>query len=207
MPRCSFLVATLATFLATGLGGCASSGIAETYTSETTSLVAAEETVLAPFTDHYSIRIEKPADVVWEHLKRLYVEGGRQREQGFVVTPLDGDLTAYLGGTRGVHPENTERPEVTIRVSALDEEARLLTLQIELENPVPVYVVHQVRPDGDKASLYQNIIMTKWPVTAPAGQKLTPEFVREQMLAAVAFHNSEVDTIMRREKDIIEALD
>lgn len=80
-------------------------------------------------------------------------------------------------------------------------------MQIELENPVPVYVVHQVRPDGPNASIYQNIIQTKWPVKKPDGGTLTPDYVRQKMKADVAAHNAEVAAIMEREKVIIEALD
>ena len=38
------------------------------------------ETVLAPFSDHHAMRVEKPADVVWAHIKRLYVDGERMRQ-------------------------------------------------------------------------------------------------------------------------------
>jgi hypothetical protein len=167
----------------------------------------APETIIAPFADHYSMRIEKPADVVWQHLKRLYIDGERMREQGFAVTRVTDDPKAWLGAVRGVHATSTARPEVTIMVSGIDEEARLLTLTIVLENPVPAYVIHQVRPDGPEASIYQTIIQTGWPVKKPEGGELTAEYIREKMQADVAFHNKEVAEIMQRQKAIIEALD
>lgn len=162
--------------------------------------------ILAPFADHYSIRIEKPADVVWRHIKRLYVEGERMRQQGFAVSPV-ADPAAWLGGVRGVRDSNGERPEVTILVSGIDEAERLLTLMIVLENPVPAHVTHQVRPDGPKASIYQTVVLTQWPVKVPAGASLTADQVREKMKADVAFHNAEVAAILAREKAVIEALD
>lgn len=164
------------------------------------------EVILAPFSDHYSIRIEKPADVVWQHIKRLYVEGERMRQQGFAVSPVT-DPAAWLGGVRGVRDSNAERPEVTILVSGVDETERLLSLMIVLENPVPAYVTHQVRPDGPNASIYQTVVLTQWPVKKPAGGALTADQVRAKMKADVAFHNGEVAAIMTREKAVIEALD
>ena len=168
---------------------------------------AAPEVLLAPFTDHYEMRVEKPVEVVWEHIKRLYVEGERMRQQGFEVSQVVGDPTAWLGGVRGVREGDATRPEVTIVVSSLDEKAHLLSLLIGLENPVPVYVVHQVRPDGPDASIYQTIIQTKWPVRKPESGDLDAAYVAGKMAADVAFHNSEVAEIMQREKAIIEALD
>lgn len=168
---------------------------------------APAETVLAPFSDHYTMRVEKPADVVWAHLKRLYVDGERMRQQGFSVSQVTDDPTAWLGAVRGVLASNTSRPQVTIMVSGVDEKARLLTLMIVLENPVPAYVIHQVTPDGPDASIYQTIIQTQWPVKKPDSGELTPEYIREKMQADVAFHNSEVAEIMKREKAVIEALD
>ena len=165
------------------------------------------ETILAPFSDHYAMRVEKPADVVWAHLKRLYVDGERMRQQGFSVSQVTDDPTAWLGAVRGVLPSNTNRPEVTIMVSGIDEKARLLTLMIVLENPVPAYVIHQVAPDGPDAAIYQTIIQTRWPVKKPENGELTAEYIREKMRADVAFHNSEVAEIMKREKAVIEALD
>lgn len=165
------------------------------------------ETIIAPFADHYSMRIEKPADVVWQHLKRLYVDGDRMREQGFTVTRVTDDPAAWLGAVRGVHATSTARPEVTIMVSGIDEETRLLTLTIVLENPVPAYVIHQVCPDGPDAAIYQTIIQTGWPVKKPDDGELTAEYIREKMQAEVAFHNKEVAEIMQRQKAIIEALD
>ncbi len=166
----------------------------------------ASDMILAPFSDHYSIRVEKPADVVWKHIKRLYVDGERMRQQGFAVSPV-ADPTAWLGGVRGVHPSNTARPEVTILVSGVDEKERLLTLMISLENPVPVFATHRVRPDGPNAAIYETIVQTRWPVKKPEGGALTPDYVRQKMKADVAFHNSEVAAIMTREKAVIEALD
>lgn len=192
--------------------GVAALVVAGTLAGETGGLAAevkapqAPEMILAPFSDHYSIRVEKPADVVWRHIKRLYVDGERMRQQGFQVTPVT-DPVAWLGGTRGVHPSNKDRPEVTILVSGVDDAERLLTLMIVLENPVPAYVTHQVRPDGPNASIYQTVILTQWPVKKPAGGALTADYVREKMKADVAFHNSEVAAIMKREKAVIEALD
>lgn len=165
------------------------------------------ETVLAPFADHYAMRVGKSADVVWLHLKRLYVDGERMRQQGFAVTPVTDDRTAWLGAVRGVREGDASRPKVTIMVSGIDEEARLLTLMIVLENPVPVHVTHQVRPDGGDGSIYQTIIQTLWPVRKPEGGELTPEYIRQKMQADVAFHNREVAEIMEREKAVIEALD
>jgi len=176
-------------------------------TPEGTASTEPVETLLAPFSDHYAMRVEKPADVVWAHIKQLYVDGERMRQQGFVVTRLNEEPIAWLGATRGVHPDNTDRPEVTVMVSGIDEEARLLTLMIVLENPVPAYVTHQVRPDGPDASIYQTIIHTRWPVTKPDDGELTAAYIREKMEADVAHHNSEVAAIMQREKAIIEALD
>ena len=164
------------------------------------------ETVLAPFSDHYTMRVEKPADVVWSHIKRLYVDGERMRQQGFSVSRVTDDPAAWLGAVRGVHAANTSRPEVTIMVSGIDEEARLLTLMIVLENPVPAYVIHQVLPDGPNASIYQTIILTRWPVRKPEGGELTAEYIRKKMQDDVAFHNAEVAAIMKREKAVIEAL-
>lgn len=166
-----------------------------------------DETILAPFADHYQMRIAKPADVVWKHLKRLYIEGERMRQQGFAVSQVTDDPAAWLGAVRGVREDNTSRPRVTIMVSGIDEEARLLTLMIVLENPVPAYVTHQVRPDGADAAIYQTVVQTLWPVKKPAGGSLTPEYVRQKMQADVAFHNQEVAEIMQREKAVIEALD
>ncbi|BBE32412.1 hypothetical protein [Sphingosinicella microcystinivorans] len=165
------------------------------------------ETILAPFSDHYEMRIEKPADVVWRHIKRLYVDGERMRQQGFAVSSVTNDPTAWLGAVRGVQDANTSRPNVTIMVSGIDEEARLLTLMIVLENPAPAYVIHQVRPDGAHASIYQTIIQTRWPVRKPEDGDLTPNYIRQKMQADVAFHNREVAAIMQREKAVIEALD
>ncbi len=165
------------------------------------------ETVLAPFADHYEMRVGKPADVVWKHLKRLYVDGERMRQQGFAVSQVSDDPAAWLGAVRGVREDNTSRPKVTIMVSGIDEEARLLTLMIVLENPVPAYVTHQVRPDGPDASIYQTIIQTRWPVKKPEGGEFTADYIRQKMQADVAFHNQEVAEIMQREKAIIEALD
>jgi hypothetical protein len=165
------------------------------------------ETIIAPFADHYSMRIAKPADVVWQHLKRLYVDGERMREQGFTVTRVTDDPRAWLGAVRGVQASSTARPEVTIMVSGIDEGARLMTLTIVLENPVPVYVIHQVRPDGPDAAIYQTIIQTGWQVKKPEGGELSAAYVREKMQADVAFHNKEVAEIMQRQKAIIEALD
>ncbi|GAO80950.1 hypothetical protein [Sphingopyxis sp. C-1] len=167
---------------------------------------AAPEVLLAPFTDHYEMRVEKPVEVVWEHIKRLYVEGERMRQQGFEVSEVVGDPTAWLGGVRGVREGDTTRPQVTILVSAVDDKAHLLSVMIGLENPVPVYVVHQVRPDGAEASIYQTVIQTKWPVRKPEGGELDAAYVAEKMAADIAFHNSEVAEIMQREKAIIEAL-
>lgn len=160
--------------------------------------------LLVPFTDHYTMRVERSARDVWAHLKILYVDGERSRQQGYQVTPLTNDPAAWLGGTVAVAPAKSERPKVTIRVSALDEEAMLMTLFIELENPVPVYVVHQVRPDGDKASIYQTIIQTQWPISAKPGETQTPASVKAAMTAVVKHHNEEVAEIMRKEKEIIE---
>lgn len=173
--------------------------------AECPAALPGETTVLAPFTDHYEMRVEKPADFVWAHLKRLYVDGERSRQYGYEVTPLRDDIRAYLGGTLAVQPAATSRPSVTTRVSAVDDKVRLLSLEIELENPVPVYVIHQVRPVGKKASVYQTIIQTKWPVTAEKGTCLTAEIVRERMKAEVSHHNQEVAEIMKREKAVIEA--
>jgi hypothetical protein len=167
----------------------------------------ATEMILAPFSDHYSMRIAKPADVVWAHIKRLYVDGERMREQNFAVSRVTDDPAAWLGAVRGVKEGETTRPKVTIMVGGIDEEARLLTLMIVLENPVPVYVIHQVRPDGPDAAIYQTIIQTRWPVKKPEGGELTAVYIREKMQADVAFHNAEVAAIMQREKAIIEALD
>lgn len=165
-----------------------------------------QDRILAPFADHYSIRIEKPADVVWRHIKRLYVEGERMRQQGFAVSPV-ADPAAWLGGVRGVRSSDDKRPEVTILVSGIDEAERLLTLMIVLENPVPAHVTHQVRPDGPNASIYQTVVLTQWPVKVPAGGALTADQIREKMKADVAFHNAEVAAILAREKAVIEALD
>jgi hypothetical protein len=165
------------------------------------------EVILAPFADHYEIRIEKPADFVWDHIKRLYVDGERMRQQGFAVTPVTDQVAAWLGAVRGVHDSNASRPEVTIMVAGIDEEARLLSLMIVLENPVPVYVTHRITPDGPDAAIYQTVMLTSWPVRKPENGALTAEYVREKMRADVAFHNSEVAAIMQREKAAIEALD
>jgi hypothetical protein len=171
-----------------------------------TAPAAASDILLAPFSDHYSIRIEKPADVVWRHIKQLYVDGERMRQQGFAVSPVT-DPAAWLGGVRGVRGSNAKRPEVTILVSGIDETERLLSLMIVLENPVPAYVTHQVRPDGPNASIYQTVVLTQWPVKKPDGGALTADHVRAKMKADVAFHNGEVAAIMKREKAVIEALD
>ncbi|MEE4348984.1 MAG: hypothetical protein V2J26_02040 [Pacificimonas sp.] len=163
--------------------------------------------VMVPFTDVYTTTVQASADAVWAHLKGLYIEGGRTRQQGYDVMPLDDDITAYLGGTRAVNPDLESRREVIIRVSALDEEARLMALFITLDDMTPIYVVHQVRPDGEAASVYQTIIQTQMPVSAPEGGELTADYVREKMLADVAFHNSEVDQIFAGERAILEAAD
>jgi len=163
--------------------------------------------VLAPFSDHYEMRVAKPADDVWRHVKRLYVDGERMRQQGFDVSRVTDDPTAWLGAVRGVRKDNPSRPEVTIKVSGVDDEARLLTLMIVLENPTPVHVVHQVRPDGPNAAIYQTIVLTQWPVRKPEGGALTADSIRQKMKADVAFHNAEVAEIMKREKGVIEALD
>jgi hypothetical protein len=76
-----------------------------------------------------------------------------------------------------------------------------------LENPVPVYVIHDVRPDGPNASIYQTVVQTQWAVRKPEGGALTADYVRAKMKADVAFHNGEVAAIMKREKAVIEALD
>ena len=180
---------------------------AETGNPAASAAPQAADMILAPFSDHYSIRIEKPADVVWRHIKRLYVDGERMRQQGFAVTRVTDDPTAWLGAVRGVRDSDKQRPEVTILVSGVDDGQRLLTLMIALENPVPVFVIHQVRPDGPNASIYQTVIQTRWPVKKPAGGALTADYVREKMQADVAFHNAEVAQIMLREKAVIEALD
>ena len=161
--------------------------------------------LLVPFTDHYSMRVERPAREVWEHVKSLYVAGERPRQQGYQVTPLTSDATAWLGGTVSVSPAKTDRPKVTMRVSALDDTAMLLTLQIELENPVAVYVVHQVRPDGANAAIYQTIVQTQWPLAVKAGETPTPKSVAATMAAVVKHHNDEVVAIMQREKVIMES--
>lgn len=160
--------------------------------------------LLAPFTDQYTMRVERPARDVWAHLKTLYVAGERARQQGYQVSPLTTDAAAWLGGTVAVAPTKSDRPKVTIRVSALDEEAMIMTLFIELENPVPVYVVHQVRPDGDKAAIYQTIVQTQWPVTAKPGETLTPASVKTTMTTVVREHNEQVAAIMQKEKVIME---
>jgi hypothetical protein len=160
--------------------------------------------LLVPFTDHYTMRVERPARDVWAHLKTLYVAGERSRQQGYQVSSLTTDPAAWLGGTVAVAPTKSDRPKVTIRVSALDEEAMVMTLFIELENPVPVYVVHQVRPDGDKAAIYQTIIQTQWPITAKPGETQTRDSVKAAMTAVVKQHNEEVAAIMQKEKAIME---
>jgi hypothetical protein len=114
--------------------------------------------VLAPSAGHYAMRVGKSADAVWNHLKRLHVDGERMRQQGVAVAPVSDDRAAWLGAVRGVREGDTVRPKVTIMASGIDEEARLLTLMIVLENPVPVHVIHQVRPNGDDGSICQTII-------------------------------------------------
>jgi hypothetical protein len=104
------------------------------------------------------MRVGKSADAVWNHLKRLHVDGERMRQQGVAVTPVTDDRAAWLGAVRGVREGDTVRPKVTIMASGIDDEARLLTLMIVLENPVPVHVAHQVRSDGDDGSICQTII-------------------------------------------------
>jgi hypothetical protein len=168
---------------------------------------AQADVILAPFSDHYEIRIEKPADFVWEHIKRLYVDGERMRQQGFAVTRVTDQIAAWLGAVRGVHENNPGRPEVTIMVAGLDDQVKLLSLMIVLENPVPVYVTHRVLPDGPDAAIYQTVMLTSWPVKKPENGALTADFVREKMQADVAFHNSEVAAILQREKAVIEAMD
>jgi hypothetical protein len=160
--------------------------------------------LLVPFSDHYTMRVERPARDVWSHLKMLYVAGERSRQQGYQVSPLTTDPKAWLGGTVAVAPTKSSRPKVTIRVSALDEDAMLMTLFIELENPVPIYVVHQVRADGDKAAIYETIIQTQWPVAVKPGEMPTPDSVKTAMTAVVKQHNAEVAAIMQKEKAIME---
>ncbi len=164
------------------------------------------ERLLVPFTDHYQIDLAKPASVVWAHLKHLYVDGDRARQQGYTVTPLTGDASAYLGGTMARKPSEPNRPFVKVRVSAMDETAMLLTLVIDLENPVPIYATHQVRATGPNTSVYQTIIQTMWPISAKPGETLTAVSVGDQMGPIVAHHNGEVAQILAREKVVIEAL-
>ncbi len=164
------------------------------------------EKILVPFTDHYQLDLAKPASVVWAHLKQLYVEGERARQQGYTVTPLTGDASAYLGGTMARKPSEPNRPFVKVRVSAMDEKAMLLTLVIDLENPAPVYVSHQVRPTGANTSVYQTIVQTMWPVSGKPGETLTARSVGDQMRPIVAHHQGEIAQILTREKAVIEAL-
>jgi len=173
--------------------------VAPSYAAE-----PAATALLVPFSDRYAMRVELPARKVWEHVKALYVSGERSRQQGYQVTPLTNDPIAWLGGTVAVAPEKTERPRVTIRVSAIDEQEMFLSLQIELENPVPVYVVHQVRPDGDHAAIYQTIILTQWPIPVEPGKTPTLATVAETAAMIVKHHNEQVAAIMQREKAIME---
>jgi hypothetical protein len=197
----------MAGLMAAGLLACGSTVRADAAAPAAAAATQPADMILAPFSDHYRIRIEKPADVVWKHIKRLYVDGERMRQQGFAVTRVTDDPTAWLGAVRGVHSSNAQRPEVTIKVSGVDDAERLLTLMIVLENPVPVYVIHDVRPDGPNSSIYQTVVQTQWAVRKPEGSALTADYIREKMKADVAFHNGEVAAIMKREKAIIEALD
>jgi hypothetical protein len=162
--------------------------------------------ILVPFTDHYEIEIAKPASVVWTHLKLLYVDGERARQQGYTVTPLTDDASAYLGGTIARKSSDPQRPFVKVRVSAMDEKAMLLTLVIDLENPTPVYVSHQVRQTGANTSVYQTIIHTMWPLASKPGETLNASDVGNQMHAIVAGHQGEIVKILTREKAVIEAL-
>lgn len=162
--------------------------------------------LLVPFTDHYQMTIAKPANIVWAHIKRLYVDGERARQQGYTVTPLTDDPTAYLGGTMARKPSEPNRPFVKIRVGAIDEQAMLLTLVIDLENPTPVYATHQVRPDGANGSIYQTIVQTMMPVAAKPGEVLTAAMVADRMRPLVQGHQKEVAAILQREKVVIEAL-
>lgn len=164
------------------------------------------EKILVPFTDHYELDLAKPASVVWAHIKHLYVDGERARQQGYTVTPLTSDASAYLGGTMARQSARPERPFVKIRVSAIDEKAMLLTLVIELDNPVAAYVSHQVRSTGPNSSNYQTIVQTMWPLAGKPGEKLTASSVGDRMRPIVAGHNREVGEILKREKAVIEAL-
>ncbi|MEM7730630.1 MAG: hypothetical protein AAF311_15415 [Pseudomonadota bacterium] len=203
MPTRLFLCASAAAFLS----ACGSQVPTDTPAGAEADMPVVAEAptpLLAPFTDFYEIEIDAPADVTWTRLKELYVRGDRSVEYGFDVRPLD-DMTAYLGGIIASNPDNADRPTVTTKVSALDESARLMTLQIELENPVPVYAIHQVRPLDQDRSSYQTIIMTQWPVAAPDTGSYTADYIRETMTRAVESHKEEVAAIMAGTKADIEA--
>lgn len=189
--------------------GCAvtgSAGHALDQSSAPASRSVGSSQTLVPFTDHYQLAVAKPASVVWAHLKHLYIDGERARQQGYTVIPLADDPSAYLGGTMARQPTQPNRPFVKTRVSTVDEKAMLLTLVIDLENPAPVYVIHQVRPDGAGASVYQTIIQTLWPITAKPGETLTAASVGDRMRPIIANHQREVAEILTREKSVIEAM-
>ncbi len=161
--------------------------------------------IMAPFADHVELKIEQPAAVVWAHLKRLYVDGERSRQYGYAVSPLNNAADAPFGGTLAQQPSKTERPQVRTRVASIDEGAMLLALVIDLENPAPIHVIHQVLPDGAAASRYQSIVQTLWPVKPEVGRTLDRNEVARRMRATIDEHNREMRAILEREKAVIEA--
>jgi len=57
-----------------------------------------DQTIRVTFVNHAQIDIYQKPEIVWRHVKEQLAEGKGFVEQGFVLTPLDDDPAAFLGG-------------------------------------------------------------------------------------------------------------
>ena len=162
--------------------------------------------VQALLTDSFVVQIDHPPEVVWAHLKRLYVKGDRYRQRGLEVSPITNDPTAFLGGLHAVSKPDAAEGEIELRVrfSIIDDENKFMAMHMDGLLPRGIYISHDVSPVGE-GSRYQVIIHAFMEVENNDNKPPTAESVREWMTARLAGHNQGLKaTVM---KEIVEALD
>ena len=164
------------------------------------------EPVAPLMTDDHSVYIDRPADQVWAHIKRLYVDGDRYAGYGNEIVDIGDDPSAFLGGYLAIEtPEDGERLERGVfRFSDLDEEKRFLAMSVVTPDTSVrnLVVMHRVEEAGDGAE-YSVIIQANL-ILDDSGSALTQAEVAAEMKARTDAHHEGLQEIMNAVKAEIE---
>lgn len=173
--------------------------------AQTPSNEAATEAPLQlHFVDNFTQTFAVPPEFLWAELKRMYVNGNKYRDLGFVVEMISPTPEAPLGGTTVSRNADGVVDRRTALFTIIDDDDRFLALRVVYTTGVAAQVSYDVR-EAPGGSLVQLIVHAQQTMD---GTKTVPmaEEVRREAERLTVFHYAELAEMWAAEARRIEAL-